>query len=83
MDFIDDEEVSKALFDAANKIGKETWHDFNRRPYGFTPTWTMKGFIEGFDEMGTMATIYNTHIIQGISRKPVIQRYRLGRDTGI
>ena len=59
MDFIDDEEVSKALFDAAIKWGKEHGMTSIVGPMGFTDMDHEGLLIEGFDEMGTMATIYN------------------------
>lgn len=59
MDFIDDEEVSKALFDAAIKWGKDHGMTSIVGPMGFTDMDHEGLLIEGFDEMGTMATIYN------------------------
>jgi hypothetical protein len=67
LDFIDDEEVSSALFAAA-----EVWAMYKgmhsiHGPLGFTDMDQEGMLIEGFDQIGTMATIYNhpyyvTHI---------------------
>ncbi|MBO7165036.1 MAG: N-acetyltransferase [Muribaculaceae bacterium] len=59
VDFIDDVEVSKALFDAAEKWAKEKGMDNIVGPLGFTDLDNEGMLINGFEELGTMATIYN------------------------
>lgn len=59
MDFIDDAEVVDALFDAASAWGRERGMDTITGPLGFTDLDQEGMLIEGFEELGTMATIYN------------------------
>lgn len=59
VDFIDDAEVSKALFDAAEKWAKNKGMDNIVGPLGFTDLDNEGMLINGFEELGTMATIYN------------------------
>ena len=59
VDFIDDAEVSKALFDAAEKWAKEKGMDNIVGPLGFTDLDNEGMLIIGFEELGTRATIYN------------------------
>ena len=59
VDFIDDIEVSKALFEAAEQWGREKGMTEIVGPLGFTDMDPEGMLIEGFDQMGTMATIYN------------------------
>lgn len=59
VDFIDDAEVSKALFDAAEKWAKQKGMDNIVGPLGFTDLDNEGMLINGFEELGTMATIYN------------------------
>ena len=59
VDFIYDAEVSKALFDAAEKWAKEKGMDNIVGPLGFTDLDNEGMLINGFEELGTMATIYN------------------------
>ena len=59
VDFIDDREVSAALFDAVEKWGKENGMNQIVGPLGFTDMDPEGMLIEGFDKEGTMATIYN------------------------
>lgn len=59
VDFIDDEKVSKALFEAAQNWGKQKGMTQITGPLGFTDLDHEGMLIEGFDELGTMATIYN------------------------
>src|SRR6185369_5024029 len=67
VDFIDDEAVSKALFAAAEEwVQARAMHSIHG-PLGFTDLDQEGMLVEGFDQMGTMATIYNhpyyvTHI---------------------
>lgn len=59
MDFIDSEEVVDNLFDAVAQWGRERGMEEMVGPVGFTDMDPEGMLIEGFDEMGTMATIYN------------------------
>jgi len=59
VDFIDDEEVVDALFAAASSWARERGMTALVGPMGFTDMDHEGMLIEGFDEMGTMATIYN------------------------
>lgn len=58
-DFIDDKEVVDELFTAVQKWGSERGMTHIVGPMGFTDMDHEGMLIEGFDEMGTMATIYN------------------------
>jgi GNAT superfamily N-acetyltransferase len=67
IDFIDDLEVSKALFDGAISWAKSKGMNAIHGPLGFTDFDHEGTLIEGFDKIGTLATIYNypyypTHI---------------------
>ena len=59
IDFIDDLEVSKALFDTAEAWGRERGCDKIVGPLGFTDLDAEGLLIEGFDQLSTMTTIYN------------------------
>ncbi len=59
IDFIDDLEVSKALLDTVEKWGKERGMEAMVGPLGFTDMDAEGMLVEGFDQLGTMATIYN------------------------
>ena len=59
LDFIDDLEVSKALFDTAEKWAREKGMKALHGPLGFTDFDHEGTLIEGFDKLGTLATIYN------------------------
>ena len=59
VDFIDDAEVSKALFDTAEQWAKEKGMDNIVGPLGFTDLDNEGMLINGFEELGTMSTIYN------------------------
>ena len=59
VDFIDDPEVVDALFGAAEQWVKDNGMDEMVGPMGFTDMDHEGMLVEGFDEMGTMATIYN------------------------
>lgn len=59
MDFIDDAAVVDALFEAVRRWGTERGMTKMVGPLGFTDLDPEGMLIEGFDEMGTMATIYN------------------------
>ncbi|MDE6303725.1 MAG: N-acetyltransferase [Paramuribaculum sp.] len=58
-DFIDDMEVSGALLDAVAAWGKKRGLDYMIGPMGFTDMDHEGMLTFGFDELGTMATIYN------------------------
>lgn len=59
VDFIDDAEVSKALFDTAIAWAKEKGMTAIHGPLGFTDFDHEGTLIEGYDKLGTLATIYN------------------------
>lgn len=59
IDFTDDTEVSKALIQAVEQWGKERGMTDIVGPLGFTDMDAEGMLIEGFDQLGTMATIYN------------------------
>lgn len=59
IDFIDDADVVDALFDAVARWGRERGMTEIVGPMGFTDMDHEGMLVEGFDEMGTMATIYN------------------------
>lgn len=58
-DFIDDEEVVDALFDALAQWGRSQGLTSMVGPMGFSDMDHEGMLTEGFDELGTMATIYN------------------------
>lgn len=59
VEFIDDAEVADALFAAAQKWGKDRGMTEIVGPMGFSDLDHEGMLIEGFDRLGTMATIYN------------------------
>jgi len=59
IDFIDDSEVSKALFDAAISWAREKGMTSIHGPLGFTDFDHEGTLIKGFDQLGTLAAIYN------------------------
>lgn len=59
VDFVDRPEVSEALVRAVEKWGKEKGMDTIVGPLGFTDLDHEGMLVEGFDELSTMATIYN------------------------
>ena len=59
VDFIDDQEVSDALFTAFEKWAEDNGMTAVHGPLGFTDLDYEGTLIEGFEELGTMATIYN------------------------
>lgn len=59
IDFIDDRKVSKALLEAVEKWGRDKGMTRVIGPLGFTDLDHEGMLIEGFDELSTMATIYN------------------------
>lgn len=59
MDFVDDMEVSRALFDAAEDWGRRKGMNRMVGPLGFTDMDREGLLVEGFEELSTMATNYN------------------------
>ncbi len=58
-DFIDDYEVSEALFNKVAEIGKENKLSYMEGPVGFSNLDKVGVLTEGFDHIGTMITWYN------------------------
>ncbi|MCM1291852.1 MAG: N-acetyltransferase [Prevotella sp.] len=59
IDFIDDDEVSEALLKAVEDWARSKGKDKIIGPLGFTDLDHEGMLVEGFDELSTMATIYN------------------------
>ncbi len=59
IDFVDDLEVSKVLFDAVEEWGRSKGMTAMVGPLGFTDLDPEGMLIMGFDKLGTMPTIYN------------------------
>ena len=59
IDFIDDLEVSSALIQAVEEWGKAKGMEVLQGPLGFTDMDAEGMLVEGFDQLSTMATIYN------------------------
>ncbi len=59
IDFVDDIEVSRALIDTVAAWGRARGMTWMEGPLGFTDMDAEGMLIEGFDQLGTMATIYN------------------------
>ena len=59
IDFIDDIEVSRALFEAVEEYGRKKGMNYIVGPLGFTDMDPEGMLTWGFDKLGTMATIYN------------------------
>jgi GNAT superfamily N-acetyltransferase len=59
MDFIDDKEVSRALFDKVIEIGNAHDLEFAEGPVGFSNMDKVGVLFEGFDEKASMMTWYN------------------------
>ena len=59
IDFVDDTEVSAALIKAVEDYGREKGMKEIVGPLGFTDMDPEGMLTEGFDQLGTMATIYN------------------------
>ena len=59
IDFIDDPEVSDALIRTVEEWGKERGMTHIQGPLGFTDFDAEGMLVEGFDQLSTMATIYN------------------------
>ncbi|MEY8869947.1 GTP cyclohydrolase [Meridianimaribacter flavus] len=58
-DFIDDLEVSKALLEKVEEIGKENNLEYCEGPVGFSNLDKVGVLTEGFDQLSTMITWYN------------------------
>jgi len=59
VDFIDDKEVADALFDAVASWAKDKGMTALHGPLGFTDLDHEGMLIKGFDQLGTISTIYN------------------------
>jgi GNAT superfamily N-acetyltransferase len=59
IDFIDDPSVPAALLGAVEDWARETGMDAVHGPLGFTDLDREGMLVEGFNELGTMATLYN------------------------
>lgn len=59
IDFVDNAEVSAALFAAAEEWAKSKGMHHIHGPLGFTDLDQEGMLVEGYDQIGTMATIYN------------------------
>lgn len=59
IDFIDDREVSRKLLETVEAWGKERGMEVIEGPLGFTDMDAEGMLVEGFDQLSTMATIYN------------------------
>ena len=58
-DFIDDPDVSKALFETVEHIGKENNLDYTEGPVGFSNLDKVGVMTDGFDSVAPMITWYN------------------------
>lgn len=59
IDFVDDIRVSRALIETVKQWGKARGMDEIEGPLGFTDMDAEGMLVEGFDQLSTMATIYN------------------------
>ena len=59
IDFVDDYEVSAALMKAVEDYGKSKGMNMIQGPLGFTDMDPEGMLTYGFDQLGTMATLYN------------------------
>jgi hypothetical protein len=59
VDFIDDTDISRALFEILESWGREKKMNYIHGPLGFTDMDKEGMLVEGFEELGTLATIYN------------------------
>ncbi len=79
IDFIDDAEVSDALIRTVEEWGKERGMTHIQGPLGFTDFDAEGMLIEGFDQLSTMATIYNyPYYPQHHGKHGLRERRRLG-----
>ena len=74
VDFIDDEEVSDALFDVVEDWARSKGMEHLQGPLGFTDLDNEGALIEGYDQAGTLATIYNyPYYIQHYERRGFVK----------
>ena len=74
IDFIDDAEVSDALFDAVENWARSKGMDHLHGPLGFTDLDNEGALIEGYDKASTLATIYNyPYYIQHYERRGFVK----------
>ena len=74
IDFIDDTEVSDALFDAVENWARSKGMDHLHGPLGFTDLDNEGALIEGYDKASTLATIYNyPYYIQHYERRGFVK----------
>ncbi|MEA4974152.1 MAG: hypothetical protein VB046_00265 [Paludibacter sp.] len=74
VDFIDDVEVSDALFDAVENWARSRGMDHLHGPLGFTDLDNEGALIEGYDKASTLATIYNyPYYIQHYERRGFVK----------
>ncbi len=59
IDFVDDLQVAKALLDTVENWAREEGLEAVHGPLGFTDLDREGMLVEGFDELGTLATFYN------------------------
>lgn len=59
VDFVDDKEVSRALLDAVSEWGRKKGMTSLAGPLGMTDLDYEGALTDGFDQLGTMSTIYN------------------------
>ena len=59
VDFVDDQEVSRALLDTVEGWARDEELEAVHGPLGFTNLDHAGMLVEGFNELGTQATIYN------------------------
>jgi GNAT superfamily N-acetyltransferase len=59
LDFINDEDISEALFGTVESWAREKGMTALHGPLGFTDFDPEGTLVDGFDELGTLATIYN------------------------
>ena len=59
IDFVDDREVSSALFQTVENWAREQSANHIHGPLGFTDLDKEGLLVEGFEELGTFATVYN------------------------
>lgn len=64
-DFINDLEVSKALLEKVQEIGRQHHLEYMEGPVGFSNLDKVGVLIDGFDHIGTMITWYNGPYYQG------------------
>jgi hypothetical protein len=59
IDFVDDAEVAKLLLETVENWARSKGAELLHGPFGFTDMDPEGMLVEGFEEMGTIATIYN------------------------